>query len=171
MTTENLSSQEIETAVDEFLKSINVTLATVCRGERNSEGWVHDLWDVSLIRGDGRPGVLDTEFRTGVGHRRTTVPMPFDIRRLAPNILARVEWEKRYLKPVAPKAACILSNLILDCDVGGHTFEEFCCDLGYDTDSRKALDTYMACQETTSKLRRFFSQEEIETLRRLVEHY
>ncbi|ADX32114.1 hypothetical protein PAK_P30100 [Pseudomonas phage PAK_P3] len=171
MTTENLTSQEIETSVDEFLKSIDVTLATVPLGERKVEDWVHDLWSVSFIRGDGRRGVLDTEFRTGIGHRKATIPMPVDIRRLAPNILARVAWEKRHIKPVAPKAACILSSLILDCDVGSSTFEEFCGDFGYDTDSRKALDTYMACQETTSKLRRLFSQEEVETIRSLVEHY
>lgn len=92
MTTENLSSKEIETAVDEFLKSIDVTMVTVHRGERNSEGWVHDLWDVSFVRGDGRRGVLDAEFRTGVGHRKASIPMPADVRRLASNILMRVEW-------------------------------------------------------------------------------
>ncbi|WP_223699744.1 hypothetical protein [Pseudomonas aeruginosa] len=168
MTTENLTSQEIETSVDEFLKSIDVTLATVHRGERKEGDWVHDLWSVSFIH---EHGVLDTEFRTGIGHRKATIPMPVDIRRLAPNILARVEWEKRHIKPVAPKAVCILSSLVRDCDVGGSTFEEFCGDFGYDKDSRKALDTYMACQEITSKLRRFFSQEEVETIRSLVEHY
>jgi len=168
MTTENLSSQDIETAVDEFLKSIDVTVATVCRGERNSEGWVHDLWDVSFIRGDGLRGVLDTEFRTGVGHRKASIPMPADIRRLAPNILMRVEWEKRYIKPVAPPAASILSSLILDSGIGGSTFEEFCGDFGYDTDSRKAFDTYMACQKILNKVRALFSPEEIERITDLV---
>ncbi|QDF15638.1 hypothetical protein QE328_gp060 [Pseudomonas phage vB_PaM_EPA1] len=171
MTTENLSSKEIETAVDEFLKSIDVTVATVCRGERNSEGWVHDLWDVSFIRGDGLRGVLDTEFRTGVGHRKASIPMPADIRRLAPNILMRVEWEKRYIKAVAPEAACILSSLIRDSEAGSCTFEEFCGEFGYDTDSRKAFDTYMACQSILNKVRNFFAQEEIKHIARLVEHY
>lgn len=39
---------------------------------------------------------------------------------------------------------------------GGETFGDWCSSYGYDTDSRKALDTYLACQESEERSRRFF---------------
>jgi hypothetical protein len=44
------------------------------------------------------------------------------------------------------------------------TFDDFCGDMGMDTDSRKALDTYLAVQEEWNKVRAFFTREEIEEL-------
>ena len=37
---------------------------------------------------------------------------------------------------------------------GGYTFEEFCQEFGYDTDSRTAERTWKACQRATKKLER-----------------
>jgi hypothetical protein len=41
------------------------------------------------------------------------------------------------------------------------SFEEFCGEFGYDTDSRKAEQVYFAVQAEWSKVRRFFTAEEI----------
>jgi hypothetical protein len=41
------------------------------------------------------------------------------------------------------------------------SFEEFCGDFGYDTDSRKAEQVYLAVQGEWSKVRRFFTAEQI----------
>lgn len=54
----------------------------------------------------------------------------------------------------APKIEQVLHSLILDASCGNDTFEDFCANCGYDTDSRKALDAYMACQKIGSDLRR-----------------
>ena len=51
--------------------------------------------------------------------------------------------------------ACIEKN-----EVG--TFEEFCGDFGYDTDSRKAEKTWRAVQAESRKVRKFFTAEELE---------
>lgn len=55
--------------------------------------------------------------------------------------------------------ACLSSDISSD-----GTFEDFCLNFGYDTDSRSALDLYLKCQELSSKLRRFFTAQEIEEL-------
>ena len=47
-------------------------------------------------------------------------------------------------------------------DVG--SFEEFCCEFGYDCDSIKALKTYKATVKEWEKVSGFFTPEEIEEL-------
>jgi hypothetical protein len=47
------------------------------------------------------------------------------------------------------------------------TFEDWCGDFGYDTDSRKALDTFLKCQKISSDINRFFTKSEIEQLREI----
>lgn len=55
-----------------------------------------------------------------------------------------------------PTAADVLSCLISDASSGDSgSFGDFCCDFGYDTDSRKAFDLYMACRKVNKRLRHF----------------
>jgi len=44
------------------------------------------------------------------------------------------------------------------------TFDEFCAEFGYDTDSRSAERTYFAVQNEWSGVRRVFSEEQLEAL-------
>jgi len=44
------------------------------------------------------------------------------------------------------------------------TFENFCGDFGYDTDSRYALKTYKAARREWAKVQRFFTDTEIKEL-------
>jgi len=50
-------------------------------------------------------------------------------------------------------------------DVG--TFEDFCGEYGYDTDSRKALSTYLAVEDEYKKVRGFFTPDEIEEMQEI----
>ena len=67
-------------------------------------------------------------------------------------------------KPIVPTPydvlACITKN-----DPG--TFEDFCSDFCYDTNSRKAEQVYFAVQKEWSKVRRFLTPEEIEQLQEI----
>ena len=45
---------------------------------------------------------------------------------------------------------------MMDSGTCDQSFDDWCDNLGFDTDSRKALDTYLACQEQASKFRRTF---------------
>ncbi len=57
-------------------------------------------------------------------------------------------------KATPPNAASVLSSLIGDSICSLESFEDFCAELGYDTDSRKALATYLACQESGAAARK-----------------
>lgn len=56
-----------------------------------------------------------------------------------------------------PKPADVLSSLCSDAmtveNAGG--FNNWCDDLGYDSDSRRALDIFKSCEKANAKLRKF----------------
>lgn len=54
-----------------------------------------------------------------------------------------------------PTAADVLYCLCSDARAGEQTFGEFCSDMGYDEDSRKAEQTWKACVSIAPRLRRF----------------
>lgn len=60
-------------------------------------------------------------------------------------------------EPEAPTLDEVLYSLSRDADCvrHGQTFEEFCADFGYDSDSIKAKGIFDACRETWSALVRF----------------
>lgn len=65
----------------------------------------------------------------------------------------------------APSAADVLSCLLSDASVEDATsFEDWCSDYGYDTDSRSAEKTYRDCLFQTKELRAFLG-ENFESLR------
>lgn len=57
-------------------------------------------------------------------------------------------------RPKPPTLDDVLSSLLLDSTAAQDSFEEWCDNFGYDTDSRSALDTYLQCQESYHKLRK-----------------
>ena len=60
-----------------------------------------------------------------------------------------------------------MCSLLLDgsADFDAQSFEDWCADYGYDTDSRKASETYEACCDTGRKLRAAFTPDELSALR------
>lgn len=54
-----------------------------------------------------------------------------------------------------PTAASVLHCLIGDVSAGELSFEEFCSDLGYEEDSRKAERIWKACAAMAPKVKRF----------------
>lgn len=57
-------------------------------------------------------------------------------------------------KAIKPKIDDVLYALISDYQCAQDSFNDFCSNLGYDTDSRKALQIYLDCQENGEKLRK-----------------
>lgn len=51
-----------------------------------------------------------------------------------------------------PNVDGLIECLVSDCDLGCGTFSDFCSNLGYDEDSRKAFDIYLACQKISDRL-------------------
>ena len=88
------------------------------------------------------PGIT-TYFSMGSGHARRKYPKqrvdgPLHNPLVFPN----------------PTVEQVMDCLVLDasCWESNRTFEDFCAELGYDTDSRKAERVYQACGETYKKL-------------------
>ena len=52
----------------------------------------------------------------------------------------------------------VLDNLQSDCRFGDESFDDFCADLGYDTDSRRAYATWEACRDQMFEMRRLFGR-------------
>lgn len=57
--------------------------------------------------------------------------------------------------PYPPNPLAVLSCVYRD-DTQGESFESWCHELGYNTDSRKALDMYLQCQKQTDDFERAF---------------
>lgn len=60
---------------------------------------------------------------------------------------------------------CFVSDAI----TGKDSFEDFCGEFGYDTDSRKAEKTHKACQRATDKLERIYDGDIYDLANRLSE--
>lgn len=58
-----------------------------------------------------------------------------------------------------PTLAAVLACLMSDASAGeGGSFEDFCGEFGYDTDSRRAEQTYNACRDTAAAMRRMLGE-------------
>lgn len=63
-----------------------------------------------------------------------------------------------------PTAADVLDSLALDASCAQGTFEDFCSEFGYDTDSRKVERLFKACQKVRVDLERLFRSDRVEEL-------
>lgn len=104
--------------------------------------WPHDSWHVTL----GYKGKSYTlpEYNTGIGWRLPARNEP----------RGYYQGPETAIKKITAKD--VLESLFSDAGAAYDTFEGWCGDMGLDTDSRKALDTYLACQATATALRKLF---------------
>ena len=63
-----------------------------------------------------------------------------------------------------PELKDVIHALLSDSYAGSLSFEDFCEEFGYDTDSRRAYATWEDCERHARKLRVLFTPEEIEQL-------
>ncbi len=155
-TTENIITHNTET--DEVIGIYEVTISHLRNpiekeGEKPLKHWsdASDAWLVII-------NSQHFDYYTGIGHRHidrmTVIGSKWDWdfmnknrHKLNIDVLVQVS------KPVTPKFDSILACLVQDAVGSSQTFDDWCADYGYDTDSRKALQIYMDCQETAKKLR------------------
>jgi hypothetical protein len=74
-------------------------------------------------------------------------------------------------KPQTPKIQDALYSLILDSSALETSFEYWCSDYGYDTDSRKAFETYEACCDIGKKVNRLFNSKTRAAMRDFFQDY
>jgi len=98
------------------------------------------------------------EYYTGIGHRECAVSWSRErdeYKRLKHANLTD-HGLKEFIKlsrATMPSLDDLFYSLVMDSSAADQTFSDWCSDFGYDTDSRKALQTYEACQESAVKLR------------------
>jgi hypothetical protein len=163
-------SDTIRSSVDAILAENGVSFLASCMGETTRDNWQCDEWRVTFSRGKESETF---QYFTGLGHRVETEAYRLamiDLKNANPRCLARVEAEK-LKKPKAPHAADVIYSLALDGQFANGTFEDFCDNLGYDTDSRKALEGYLQCQKDGERFRRIVGTAAFNALGDVVQDY
>lgn len=69
-----------------------------------------------------------------------------------------------------PKVEDVVFSLVLDSDACDLSFDDWCSNYGYDTDSRKALAVYLKCQELGVKIRKLLGKH-FEAVRKAAQEY
>lgn len=143
-------------------------------------------WRVSIVGSTGplsrnSPRIV-TDYTQGIGHLPETEAYLFK-RYGNRNSLARDAYYKNVAhdgkygavlrdRPLPPPALLdVLYSLVSDSDADENSFEDWCSNYGYDTDSRWAEATYNACREIGTKLRRMLGADNLARLRELFQDY
>ena len=165
-----MNAKEIDAAVMQKLVAGFVDYSVIGMGETVKENnWKCDGWRIVFKRGAQKDFKrFETEYFTGIGLRQSKLKRPKFVN---PRCIAAEAWDKQNLKPVAPSAASVLHSLLRDGEAISQSFEHWCMDYGYDSDSINAFETYRACCETGKKLQAFFTPAEIAELKQLTEEY
>ena len=176
MKTKPLSATE--KTVESFV-TVDCALSYVVEytGAQKREDWECDGWRFTMKN-------QSFEYRTGLGHREdvtadTKKRAAYDFPCLTEKDAAGQTMRGRlYLqrvqelrKPQMPPIAGLLNSLIMDGDACSESFASWCDSYGFDVDSRKALATYMACQENSDKLRKIFTPAQIAHIQELLQEY
>lgn len=171
--------------------SINILSGPRGEVEKGSRDWPHIAYDVELKYNERR--VLLTPYRLGVGHVNQMKP------RAGATIAVRLSVDEESLllcwqsqpqaefkdkdlwaavaaklakyQKVSPQLDDVMHSLLLDGDpyFNNESFEDWCGNFGYDTDSRKAEDMYRACCETGRQIMRSVPREVIEQAREIIQ--
>jgi hypothetical protein len=123
--------------------------------KQKSDNWQEtaDAWAITC-KG------ITFDYYTGIGHRVMKGTLwhadKLEYKRLKNANLTECGFTKflELTKPVAPKPTDLIYSLIADASACEESFEDWCSNFGYETDSRKALETYLACQASGEKLRK-----------------
>jgi hypothetical protein len=167
-------SDSIRSKVSEFLASNGVSFAAVLAGATVREyigcaKWECDEWRVTLKRADSQALDMVLPYFTGTGHRKQVKPMPSPAYRKG--TLAYEQWARDAFKPQAPHAADVLHSLMSDSSAADQSFNDWCADMGMDSDSIKAFTTYQACCVIGDNMRKLFSRTELDALREMLQDY
>ena len=156
-----------EKAVGAILIKNNIVYNVQYLGEFINDNWKCDKWTVTFAGKDRNK--QEFEYHTGIGHRQCVKPRPFGWGNYS--AVQRRTWVKENEIPVIPFAGAVLYCLLSDMSSTNDTFADWCDNMGCDTDSRKALQTYLSCQENGAKLRKVFNNDLLKLLEKVLEDY
>ena len=147
------------TTIADFIREQQLLLHSDRLGYDEYEGWPCFAWGVELSRGSHK--VRFPTYRMGVAHHKVstnvydkdTIPGNVEIARArSRNGRATLYESGLRVTPTPPNIADVLMSLQSDARFGEQSFEDFCGDVGYDTDSRAAYQTWRQCGEISRLL-------------------
>lgn len=148
----------------DFITVTGIALESKFKAYVQDAKWPHFEWECTLVMPGSEHRLLTTPYKLGVGHCTlngkgvTKLKIDRTIRahvRPRDNSLSSYEG---HVVPKNPELADLLNSLQSDCAGGDQSFEEFCGDFGYDTDSRKAYATWEACTQIRGRMRSLLRQ-------------
>ncbi len=173
----------IRALVDDYLSQIAVTFTARYVGQtekppfgKDGKPWQCDQWQVTFqssmfvgVRNKG--GLFTTDYFTGLGHRAIPKIQKFMAARELEDYHSsqHARITAKYSKPVAPHAADVLYSLCMDAQAINQSFSDWCDELGSDSDSISALNTYQACERIGRDMQAFFGRDAMGKLRELTE--
>jgi hypothetical protein len=124
---------------------VRITYAgEIFKSDWSKNGQTVDKWMIALT---SKSGYWSCDYFTGTGLRSKKFPN----------------------KPVKPEMRDVLESLILDASAADYNFADWCSEYGYSDDSIKALNTYKACLETATALRKHLGRETLQQVRAIIE--
>lgn len=131
-------------------------------------------WLVTLFR-DGTAFMSDIEYSAGLAHcpsyKQGGFGKDHDVTKAVTEECLKGHKHRAAVKRIVPSILDVIHSLLMDGDVNGQSFEEWASNYGYDTDSRKAEQSYRACLAIESSWRKAFSAADLELLRELFQDY
>ena len=143
---------ELATRLEELpeitLTSVHLGIEESVFNKDEKVKWLRDNFTITISY-NGKS--YSTSYSMGIGHRKLIRSVKKEGNRYWESISGQFYTEMeackaQWLKLVEPNLADVMHCLLLDGRCSEGTFEDFCSELGYDSDSRKALETYLACQ-------------------------
>lgn len=133
--------------------------------QADGEKWEHFLWTVT-VRTPRHSFSLP--YKCGLAHVEKNPAWKNPYLRHTP---AAAQWDAQNSKPKAPSANDVMHSLVLDADALQTSFEYWCEEYGYDSDSIRALNTYRACCDIGKDMQKAFTRDEINTIREHLQDY
>jgi hypothetical protein len=193
----DLEREREKSAVASFLEKHKLTL--VARGNprgevENHDGknpWPHIAYDVALM--SGAREIWRGTYRLGIGHVDPGKPVNRFLHGLTPNeeyllgtwsrkphanfldkeLHAQTAAKLAKIQKVSPQLADVFNSLLSDgaAHFDSQTFECWCAELGYDSDSRRAHKSFTECDAIGRALALGLGREVIDEAREVFSNY
>lgn len=174
--------KSISQQVNELLTLNSIQVGAQYIGQRKREEWDCDAWLITFTKNNKAE---DFDFFTGLGCRAESTEGEKNRVKIlgfpgltANDLKNNNLYAKKYRaaceaarKPKAPAPVDVLHSLILDSSAATQSFENWCADCGYDSDSRKAFGIYELCQKNADKMQRVWGGKLIAELSELLQDY
>lgn len=154
---------DTQVKIDSLLPAWDIAFSTTLMGATTRDDkWECDEWRVKL-------GAMETRYYTGTGHRK---PKKGAFRTTArKGTVAYANWERANLQPVAPCAADVIYSLLSDAEAADMSFNGWCDNFGYSSDSISAFNTYQQCSTIGNDLQKVFTAKQRAELSELLQDY